>query len=152
MSENKNVTAVENENVKENNQEITAKYFLDQIEKIRQDSTHIEEALASLKDVKSACSGDIGAEEKAKGIAAVVKARETTNQQMIDFYTQAYKECLAQNDARRDKKIQQAQQLWLSYLREVSSTIPFEDDIIETKNYVQSQISLLVTDIMDDKI
>ena len=46
----------------------------------------------------------------------------------------------------------QVQEIWLSYLREVSSTIPFEDDIIETKNYVQSQISLLVMDIMDDKI
>ena len=156
MSENIITTAVENENARENthenNQEITAKYFLDQIEKIRQDSAHIEEALVLLKDVKSEGPGDIGAEEKAKGIAAVVKAREETIQKLLDFYLNEYKECLANDEARRDKKIQLAQQIWLSYFDHVASMIDNEDSVHQTKSNVESQLSLLVMDIMEDKI
>ena len=63
-----------------------------------------------------------------------------------------YDDLTKEKEEKRNQKIRQVQEIWLSYLREVSSTIPFEDDIIETKNYVQSQISLLVMDIMDDKI
>ncbi len=148
MSENIITNAVENENT----QEITAKYFLDQIEKIRQDSAHIQEALVLLKDVKSEGPGDIGAEEKAKGIAAVVKARETTNQKMIEFYTKAYEECLANDESRKDKKIQQAQQIWLSYFDHVASMISDDDSIQQTKSNIESQLNLLVMDIMEDKI
>ncbi len=147
MSENTITNAVENEST-----EITARYFLDQIEKIRQDSAHIEEALVLLKDVRSAGPGDIGAEEKAKGIAAVVKARETTNQQMIEFYTTAYKECLAQNEARKDKKIEQAQQIWLSYFDHVAALADDEEVIYQARSNLESQLNLLVMDIMEDKI
>ena len=152
MSENIITNAVENENNHENNQEITAKYFLDQIEKIRQDSAHIEEALTLLKDVKSEGPGDIGAEEKAKGIAAVVKAREETIQKLLNFYLSEYKEFLERDEARRDKKIQQAQQIWLSYFDHVASMIADEDSVHQTKSNVESQLSLLVMDIMEDKI
>ena len=147
MSENIITTAVETENT-----EITAKYFLDQIEKIRQDSKHVYDAIEKLGEVRSDGPGDIGAEEKAKGLAAVVKARETTNQQLITFYTKAYEECLANDEARRDKKIQLAQQIWLSYFDHVASMIDDEESVHQTKSNVESQLSLLVMDIMEDKI
>ena len=82
----------------------------------------------------------------------LAKSRENTNQRLITFYEKMYDDLTKEKEEKRNQKIRQVQEIWLSYLREVSSTIPFEDDIIETKNYVQSQISLLVTDIMDDKI
>ena len=147
MSENIITNAVENKNT-----EITAKYFLDQIEKIRQDSAHIEEALALLKDVKSEGPGDIGAEEKAKGIAAVVKAREETIQKLLNFYLSEYKEFLERDEARRDKKIQQAQQIWLSYFDHVAGMISDDDSVNQTKTNIESQLNLLVMDIMEDKI
>ena len=147
MSENTITTAVETENT-----EITAKYFLDQIEKIRQDSKHVYDAIEKLGAVKSGCSNDIGAQGTAQALETIVQARETTNQKMIDFYTKAYEECLANDEARRDKKIQLAQQIWLSYFDHVASMIDDEDSVHQTKSNVESQLSLLVMDIMEDKI
>ena len=147
MSENIITTAVETENT-----EITAKYFLDQIEKIRQDSKHVYDAIEKLGAVKSGCSNDIGAQGTAQALETIVQARETTNQKMIDFYTKAYEECLANDEARRDKKIQLAQQIWLSYFDHVASMIDDEDSVHQTKSNVESQLSLLVMDIMEDKI
>ena len=147
MSENIITTAVETENT-----EITAKYFLDQIEKIRQDSKHVYDAIEKLGAVKSGCSNDIGAQGTAQALETIVQARETTNQKMIDFYTKAYEECLANDEARRDKKIQLAQQIWLSYFDHVASMIDNEDSVHQTKSNVESQLSLLVMDIMEDKI
>ena len=147
MSENTITTAVETENT-----EITAKYFLDQIEKIRQDSKHVYDAIEKLGAVKSGCSNDIGAQGTAQALETIVQARETTNQKMIDFYTKSYKECLANDEARRDKKIQLAQQIWLSYFDHVASMIDDEDSVHQTKSNVESQLSLLVMDIMEDKI
>ena len=141
MSENTITTAVETENT-----EITAKYFLDQIEKIRQDTQHLYDAISRLNGADSETT------EHAKALANIVKCRETTNQQMIDFYTKAYKECLANDEARRDKKIQLAQQIWLSYFDHVASMIADEDSVHQTKSNVESQLSLLVMDIMEDKI
>ncbi|MBQ9080734.1 MAG: hypothetical protein IJY27_06655 [Clostridia bacterium] len=147
MSENIITTAVENENT----QEITAKYFLDQIEKIREDNKHVYDAIAGLSVMQTG-AGDFGAAEQAQALASVVQSRETTNQQMIDFYTRAYEECLANDEARRDKKIQQVQQIWLSYLDHVASTIADEESVWQTKSNVESQINLLVMDILEDKI
>ena len=150
MSENIITNAVENENARENtqenNQEINAKYFLDQIEKIRKDTQHLYDAISRLNGADSETT------EHAKALANIVKCRETTNQQMIDFYTKSYKECLANDEARRDKKIQQAQQIWLSYFDHVASMIDDEDSVHQTKSNVESQLNLLVMDIMEDKI
>jgi len=64
----------------------TIEYALEQIEIILKDNKHIYEALDALKDVKSEGPGDIGAQEKARGIADAVKYREDTNQKLIKFY------------------------------------------------------------------
>ena len=104
-----------------------------------------------LEDVKSEGPGDIGAEEKAKAIANVVKCRETTNQRLIDFYEKAYFDCITKENANRQEKIDTIKNLWFSYLDEASD-VADEDGRIEIINYVQSQLSLLAIDIMDDKI
>ena len=70
-------------------------YVLAQIEKIVENTAYIEVALDSLASVESVGPGDIGAEEKAKGIADVVRCRETTNQQLLAFYTKVFNDLTA---------------------------------------------------------
>ena len=144
MSENIISTAVEVEPA----QEINAKYFLDQIEKIRQDSQHITDALVNLSKVESKGPNDFGAEETAKGIADVVRCRETTNQRMIDFYAKAYSDHLAKSDEKRMEKIERVQNLLLNYLDDSVSMLNDDEAIANVHSYVQSQLSLLVKDIM----
>ena len=86
MSENTKVEKIETAK----DEKLTVEYILAQLEKIREDNFHIVEAIAKLEEVKSVAPGDIGAEEKAKGIADVVRCRETTNQQLIRFYEKMY--------------------------------------------------------------
>ena len=64
----------------------TLEYALEQVEMIARDNEYILQALDTLKTVASVGPGDIGAEEKSKAIGNTVKARETTNQQLINFY------------------------------------------------------------------
>lgn len=88
--------AVVGENVSKT---LSIDYVLAQIGKIVENTAYIEAALGSLASVESACTGDIGAQEKAKGIADVVKCRETTNQQLIGFYERVY------NDLKNEKAV-----------------------------------------------
>ncbi len=145
MSENINTVVTETE------KEITASSILKEIANIQKDNSHIFEALNHLEDVKSEGPGDIGAEEKAKAIADVVKCRETTNQRLIDFYEKAYFDCITKEKINRQEKIDTIKNLWLTYLDE-ATTCAFEDDRMEIINQVHSQINLLVMDIMADKI
>ena len=70
-------------------------YVLAQIEKIAENTAYITAAMDSLNSVQSVGPGDIGAEEKAKGIADVVRCRETTNQQLLAFYTKVFNDLTA---------------------------------------------------------
>ena len=99
MSENINKVVTENE------KEISASSILREIANIQKDNSHIFDALKQLESVKSEGPGDIGAEEKAKAIANVVKCRETTNQRLIDFYEKAYFDCITKENANRQEKI-----------------------------------------------
>ena len=71
----------------------TEKYSIDHIlsmlEKISSDTTGAYGALDSIAAIESD-SGDYGAAEKAKGIADIIRCRETTNQQLIRFYEKMY--------------------------------------------------------------
>ena len=64
----------------------TLEYALEQIEMIARDNEYILQAFDVLTTVESVGPGDIGAEEKSKAIGNTIKARETTNQQLIKFY------------------------------------------------------------------
>ena len=93
MSENTNVEKVETAK----DEKLTVEYVLAQLERIGEDSAYIEAALGGLASVETACPGDIGAQEKAKGMADVVRARETTNQQLIRFYEKVYDDIRRKN-------------------------------------------------------
>ena len=104
MSDNTNINTQEKSvsekeiAVCESKSEITSEYIFAEIRAIREQTQHLHEALAMLDGVDSVGPGDIGAGEKAKGIADVVKCRETTNQQILKFYEKAY------DDLRRDER------------------------------------------------
>ncbi len=145
MSENINKVVTENE------KEISASSILREIANIQKDNSHIFEALKHLEDVKSEGPGDIGAEEKAKAIADVVKCRETTNQRLIDFYERAYFDCIAAKKEDRTEKIKMIKDVLISYLNQ--SAQDFEGDMLfDIKEFVQSQLNLLIMDIQADKI
>ena len=92
MSEDTNVKNVETTECTK----FTIEYILEQLEKVREDSAHILEALSKLECVTTGGPGDIGAAEKAKGIADVVRCRETTNQQLLRFYEKLYDDIKAE--------------------------------------------------------
>ena len=93
MSENTKVEKIETAK----DEKLTVEYVLAQLERIGEDSAYIEAALGGLASVETACPGDIGAQEKAKGMADVVRCRETTNQQLIRFYEKMYDDIKPKN-------------------------------------------------------
>ena len=84
----KSSTVVNEKIIADDAPELTVGYILKQIEKIRADNEHIIKALDSLTNL-TASQFDSGA-EKAKGIAEIVKCREATNLQLINFYEKLY--------------------------------------------------------------
>ncbi len=146
MSENINTNVTENEN----NQEITVKYILEQVEKIRSDGTHIYDALDALEEVKSSCSNDIGAQAKAQAIETVVQCRETTNQQMLKFYEKLYDDLMTQELDRAEKKIQLKKTTMLSVLCDIEDYFD-EEQMNERADKVLLDIDKFCNDILLDK-
>ena len=121
-------------------------YVLAQIEKIVENTAYIEAALGSLASVESVGPGDIGAEEKAKGIADVVRCRETTNQQLLAFYTKVFNDLTAPKKDPLTEKMELIRSIRLSTLQELKEFY-CEDDLVERADSVLSEISNLCTDI-----
>ena len=147
MEENKNITVAE----KEQNDQPTVAYILGQIEKIFADNKHIQEALAKLENVRSEGPGDLGAQAKAQGIADVVKCRETTNQQLLNFYTKVYDDLMAQKKDRREEKIELIKSIQLSIIEQMRMVLD-EDDLLECARRVEARLDALCTDVLCDKI
>lgn len=130
-------------------QDITPKFILEQITKIASDTAHITEALNSLKDVQSIGPGDIGAEEKAKGIADVVRCRETTNQQLLAFYTKLYNDLTAPKKDPMIEKIELVRAVRLSTLQELKECY-CEDELVERADSILADISGFCNGILLD--
>ena len=121
-------------------------YILAQIEKIVENTAYIESALGSLASVESVSPGDIGAEEKAKGIADVVKCRETTNQQLLAFYTKVFNDLTAPKKDPLTEKMELIRNVRLSMLQELKEFY-CEDELVERADTVMRDISSLCNDI-----
>ena len=121
-------------------------YVLAQIEKIVENTAYITAAMDSLNSVQSVGPGDIGAEEKAKGIADVVRCRETTNQQLLAFYTKVFNDLTAPKKDPLTEKMELIRSIRLSTLQELKEFY-CEDDLVERADSVLSEISNLCTDI-----
>ena len=147
MEENKNIAVAE----AMQNDQLTVAYILGQIEKIFADNKHIHEALTKLEGVKSGEMGDIGAQAKAQGIADVVKCRETTNQQLLNFYTKVYDDLMAQKMDRRAEKIELIKSIQLSIIEQMRMVLD-EGDLLECARRVEARLDSLCTDVLCDKI
>ena len=121
-------------------------YVLAQIEKIVDNTAYITEALNSLKDVSSNYLGDIGAEGKARGITEVVKCRETTNQQLLAFYTKAFNDLTAPKKDPLTEKMELVRNLHLSTLQELKEFYS-EEELLERADTILYDISNLCKDI-----
>ena len=121
-------------------------YVLAQIEKIVDNTAYITEALNSLKDVRVGGPGDIGAEGKARGIADVVKCRETTNQQLLAFYTKAFNDLTAPKKDPLTEKMELVRNLHLSTLQELKEFYS-EEELLERADTILYDISNLCKDI-----
>ena len=121
-------------------------YVLAQIEKIVENTAHIEAALGSLASVESVSPGDIGAEEKAKGIADVVRCRETTNQQLLAFYAKVFNDLMAPKKDPLIEKMELIRKTRLSMLRDLKEFY-CEDELAERADAILGDISSLCNDI-----
>ena len=121
-------------------------YVLAQIEKIVDNTAHITEALNSLKDVCSNYPGDSGAEGKARGIIEVVKCRETTNQQLLAFYTKVFNDLMAPKKDPLTEKMELVRNLHLSTLQELKEFYS-EEELLERADTILYDISNLCKDI-----
>ncbi len=82
MSDIKNNDAV---TANGNTVEITMSWLLNQVTTLQADTKHIDKAF---EELAKTCNG--GNSPKYLAISEVVKSRETTNQQLISFYSKIY--------------------------------------------------------------
>jgi hypothetical protein len=125
---------------------ISLDYIFTQIDKIVSNTAHITEALEILKSIQSIAPGDIGAEEKAKGIADVVRVRETTNQQLLAFYTRVYTDLTAPKKDPITTRVELIKNLRLSTLKELKGCY-CEDELVERADSILCDISSFCNDI-----
>lgn len=75
---------------------VDMEYILAQIKQIQDKTLYIHEAIEALSQMTDGDSGDCGApgnivgQAKAKALGDVVRCRETTNQQLLNFYMTVY--------------------------------------------------------------
>ena len=143
MSENINT------NVEQKTAELTKAEVWAQIIKLQDQLFSLKETTNAIIEVND--NSEVVAREKIEVIATVFEKREETLNSILDFYKIVYNDLYQQEKNARKEKIDTIKNLWLSYLDEASE-VADEDGRIEIINHVQSQISLLAMDIMDDKI
>ena len=155
MSDNINTT------VEQNNAELTKAEVWAQIIKLQEQLTSLKDTLDALVEVHDTDEMEGGTPTKSvinevvlnktKVINAIFSEREATLNSLLDFYKIVYNDLYQQEKNARKEKIDAAKEIWFSYLSEMLKYLD-EDSLMEEKNYVRSQIDLLVMDIMADKI
>lgn len=122
MSENKKVDSINNNNTPDNNEtpkeipevmanllnstaeqqpseKLTIDYILAKLEEISLGQAFATDAILELGKIKSGGPGDVGAQEQARAIGEIIKAREATNQRLIALYEKMY------DDLKPQKKV-----------------------------------------------
>ena len=155
MSDNINITA------EQKTAELTKSEVWAQIIKLQDQLASLRETMNSIIDIhdtheledgeQTKCVDDGIVFEKLKVMESVFKKREDTLNSLLDFYKIVYNDLYQEQKNARKEKIETVQNIWYKYLVEMESWLD-EDAMAEAKNYVQSQINLLVMDIMADKI
>lgn len=65
-------------------------YCLEQIEQIAHQTEHVTQAISELRQIEHGGANDSTGQAKAAALSDVVKCRETTNQQLLQFYEKMY--------------------------------------------------------------
>ena len=128
MSENKKVYTVNNTNIPQNSgtpkevaeamanllnskseqersEKLTMDYLLGKLEEILQGQAFLTDAISELGKIKSGGPGDVGAQEQAKAIGEIIKAREATNQRLIALYEKMYDDFTSKNTSLKEMAI-----------------------------------------------
>ncbi|MBR6051978.1 MAG: hypothetical protein IKP68_12370 [Clostridia bacterium] len=125
-------------------------YALEQIERIANDQKHITEAMDALKSAASNSEATIeqgGTNDKvAEAVAETVKAREATNQKLIEFYLKMVDEL--KPNAKPEKKIDKSviDFIQTMYGKVLDTTVDFDDD--EARNEAISNITSQMHDLI----
>ena len=143
MSENINITA------EQKTAELTKSEVWAQIIKLQDQLASLSETMNAIIEVND--NSECVSREKIEVIATVFDKREETLNSILDFYKIVYNDLYQKEKNAKTEKIDTIKNLWFSYL-DKASDVADEDGRIEIINHVQSQISLLAMDIMDDKI
>jgi len=155
MSENINT------NVEQKTVELTKSEVWAQIIKLQDQLTSLKDTLSALIEVHDTDEMENAVPTKSvinevvlnktKVINAIFSEREATLNSLLDFYKIVYNDLYQQEKNARKEKIETVQNIWYKYLVEMEGWFD-EEAMAEAKNYVRSQIDLLVMDIMADKI
>ena len=155
MSENINT------NVEQKTVELTKSEVWAQIIKLQDQLTSLKDTLSALIEVHDTDEMENAVPTKSvinevvlnktKVINAIFSEREATLNSLLDFYKIVYNDLYQQEKNARKEKIEIVQSIWYKYLVEMEGWFD-EEAMAEAKNYVRSQIDLLVMDIMSDKI
>ena len=155
MSENINT------NVEQKTAELTKSEVWAQIIKLQDQLASLKDTFSALIDISDTNEFEDGDAiesvitevvlNKTKVINAIFSEREATLNSLLDFYKIVYNDLYQQEKNARKEKIETVQGIWYKYLVEMEGWFD-EEAMAEAKNYVRSQIDLLVMDIMADKI
>lgn len=155
MSDNINITA------EQKTAELTKSEVWAQIIKLQDQLASLKDTFSALIDISDTNEFEDGDAiesvitevvlNKTKVINAVFSEREATLNSLLDFYKIVYNDLYQQEKNARKEKIEIVQSIWYKYLVEMEGWFD-EEAMAEAKNYVRSQIDLLVMDIMADKI
>ena len=143
MSENINITA------EQKNAELTKAEVWAQIIKLQDQLAALSETMNAIIEVND--NSECVAREKIEVIATVFDKREETLNSILDFYKTVYNDLYQKEKNAKKEKVDTIKNLWISYL-DKASEVAIDDDLTQVIQYVQSQLSLLAIDIMDDKI
>ena len=149
MSENTNVNA--QETVAEKKNEISLDHIFAEIKAIREQTDYLDVAIKSLHCIESVGPGDVGAAGKADGIAAVVKCRETTNQQLLKFYEKVYDDLLQREEIQVGEKVALVKSAFDNVLAYISDMNLSPEDRFASVGDVTEHISQLLSQILADK-
>ena len=94
----------------DNTPELSMEYLLGKIEQISNDTAYLREAITAVQAITQGSTGDIAGQAKAMAMGDAIKARETTNQQLLRLYEKMYddlKNPTANEDMRRMEQLRQ---------------------------------------------
>lgn len=84
---------------------LTAEYLLQKIEELSVNQAVLTDTVTELGKLKSIGPGDVGMQEQARALGAIVKSREATNQKLIALYEKMYDDIVTKDMPLKERAI-----------------------------------------------